>query len=288
MENFALTSNNLKKFEIMAGRRKISETHVRQIHGAILNNKNPIGIITVNKKNDKLRVIDGNHRIEAVKRYFTYRKTHADNKIECVLKVFENLTDDEERNVYVNEAKRKNETHEDRLNLYRSDITFWKLLQDFTQEFPCQVSIYNSKKALRLRNILNAFYTYKLSSEKEGFVPSNLKKDDIVEFAQELDFDDFLLLKDFISFFKNVYGKIESDNIFVSKHLFISIFDIYSRNKKTREKIGDKKTIKRFSNLIGRNELMNLSNLGGRENHIRVREIMIKYLNHRAEINLFI
>lgn len=129
-----LTPELINKFETMENRRQIGEAHVRQIHGAILSKKNPLGVLIINERADKWRLIDGNHRLEAVKRYFGYKKDASG--IECVIKIYKNLTSEEEKQIYADEARRKNESYEDRLNLYKDTIIFWKLTQDVVNKFP--------------------------------------------------------------------------------------------------------------------------------------------------------
>ena len=81
----------------------------------------------MNKTKGKMRLIDGNHRIEAVRKFYSYRREENRPKIECILKVYQDLTEEEERQVYSDEAKRRNESFEDRLNLYKDSLPFWKL-----------------------------------------------------------------------------------------------------------------------------------------------------------------
>jgi len=69
-KTFTITPETLDKFELMVNRRQIGTSHVRKIHGAILEGKNPMGVLIVNEINNKWRLIDGNHRIEAVKRFY--------------------------------------------------------------------------------------------------------------------------------------------------------------------------------------------------------------------------
>ncbi len=277
MEKFEITSDSIGDFEIMPNRRQISTSHCSQIHGAILSGKNPIGILIVNKKKGKIRIIDGNHRIEAVKRYYAYRKVHKDVKIECTLKVYENLTDEEEKQIYADEAQRKNETHEDRLNMYKDEIIFWSLLQDSTNLFPCNVTIYPSAKAIKFRIILDALCVSKRDGSK-GYAPVYLKKDEMINFAKDLMYDDFLLMKEFIRMFIMVYGDVGSRNVLCNKQAFIPLFNIYVKNKErfTKEQIAD-----RFSRILGKADiLMNLSMGLSRETLAKARELMLSHMNY--------
>lgn len=284
---FKITKDNIDNFKIMENRRQISEGHVRQIHGALLAGKNPLGVIIVNIRNKEMRLIDGNHRIEAVKRFYAYKKTYKEMTIECILKVFEDLSDEEERHVYADEAKRRDESYEDRLNMYKDAITFWKLLQGEIKtvgEFPCKVSIYASKNSIKFRLLLNSLFTIKNESPK-GYYPKYLRKDDLVPFAMELSFEDYKLIGEFIVFFQEVFGLVSQDNMYCVAQYFIPLFDIYVKNRMMKD---DKNFKDRFSRIIGRADLIQYVRSSGRESQTKIRAIMLGYMNYATSRNKFI
>jgi len=281
---FKITSDNIKNFKIMDNRRQISSIHVGRIHGAILSGKNPIGVLIVNKRGDDLRLIDGNHRIEAVKRFFAYKKVYSKMELECILKVYNGLSDDEERKVYSDEAKRKNESYEDRLHLYKDVITLWKLVTNNLNKFPCKITIYNQKNSLKLRLLINAIYTARISQEK-GYNQNYVSKEDIVGFAKEITYDEFLIMKEFIEFFQKIFGIVENENYLTRAQFFIPLFDIYYQNRKFKDQSNFES---RFKNCIGRNELLNFIGLAGREAMENIRNLLLKYMNRGISRNIFI
>lgn len=281
---FTITSNTINQFDIIPNRRLISELQVRKIHGVILNGKNPIGILIVNKRGDRMRLIDGNHRIEAVKRYYSYKKSYLNTKIECVLKVFENLTDDEERQVYSDEARRRNESFEDRLNMYKDTIQFWKNIQDPSNQFPCKISIYKQKESIRFRLLLDSLITTKDSSPG-SYSPQSLRKDDIVKFALNIDWDDFLLVKTFVTFFKKVFGEITLNNVYMRNQMYLPLFDIWVKN---RYKVNEETLVRRFQRVINKPDIIQFVSTNCREINIKIRVTMIDYMNWGASINQFV
>jgi len=284
VEKYDLTSESITKFEIMSNRRQIGEVHVSKIHSVLLKGKNPMGVLIVNDVKGKYRLIDGNHRIEALKRFYGYRKDNKKISVQCILKKYKNLTEDEEKEIYSNEAKRKNESHEDRLNMYKDNMVFWKLTQDITKEFPCKVSIYPNKKSLRFRTILDALCTVK-NEMKNGYVPRYLNKEDLINFTMDLSYDDFLLMKKFVRIFQQVFGEIDRDNILLRRQGFLPLFDIFVKNFSTSN---DEEIIKRFSLVIGKSDLLMYLNMQGREAQQKIREIMLGYMNHKRTINKLI
>ena len=284
MEKFTLTPENISEFEVMPDRRQILEGWVKSIHGTLREGKNPVGILTVNLKNGKYRIIDGNHRIEACKRFFSY-KVNAKLQIECYLKIYKDLNEDQERETYVDESKRRNESYEDRLNIYKSTITFWKLLKDPLTVFPCEVNIYNAKHSIKFRTLLNAIYTFKTTQDR-GYSTVSLHRDSLVPFALDVLYEDYENMRDFIILFKETFGEIESENLFCRSQTFIPLFDIYMRNLSKKDTLNFRE---RFKKVLGRNELLNLmKGAAGREMQTRIRELLVQYMNIGCSKNEFI
>lgn len=282
IEQISITYDNIDEFKMIPNRRQISDCHVKKIHGAFLEGKNPVGVLIVNLRGRDMRLIDGNHRVEAIKRFYKYKDAHKKIKIDCVLKVYKELNDDEERQVYSDEAKRRNESYEDRLNIYKDTITFWKLLNDPINKFPCSVSIYPAKEGIKFRHILNAFNTSKKSSA--GYYSSYLNKEDLVEFAKTLEYDDYVLLKGFMEFFIETFGKVGKENMFCKVQFLLPLFDIYVKNVEYKNDANFKE---RFKRILGRSDLLTYTNLAGREAQSRIRNLMIGYMNHYISKNMF-
>ncbi|KKL45802.1 hypothetical protein LCGC14_2351950, partial [marine sediment metagenome] len=165
IETMTVSRDNISKFEVMEHRRQIGESHVKNILAALGAGKNSMGVIIVNRKHNRIRLIDGNHRIEALRRFLN-RRNQEKTRVEVTLKVYRDLDEEEERRVYTIEATRKNESYEDRLNMYKDTITFWKLVSNPLKGFPCVVTIYGSNDSIRFRTLLNALYSTESSSEK--------------------------------------------------------------------------------------------------------------------------
>lgn len=283
IEEFLINPESIKNFEIMENRRQIGEGQVRKIHGTITSKKNPLGVLIVNEINGKWRLIDGNHRLEAVKRFYT-KESNKNVKIQCVLRIYKNLSKEEERQVYSDEAKRRNESHEDRLNMYKEIISFWKLTQDNLNKFPCLISIYPSTKGLRFRTILDSLATVK-TEQRNGYVPRYLGKEDLIEFAKDLNYEDFTKTKDFIILFQEIFGDVGKENIYCRRQGFLPIFDIYIKNI---ENIDRNKLKKRMEEIVGKSDILMYLNMQGREAQQKIRELMIGYINKGHSRNLVI
>lgn len=289
IDKFVINSQSLHDFEIMENRRMISDVHVGKIRQTLIDGKNPVGVLIVNKKNGKMRLIDGNHRIEAVKRFFEFRKEENRPDIECTLKIYENLSEDEEKEVYSNEAKRRNESHEDRLNLYKDSLTFWNLisgkLDNALDKFPINVSIYSSVRSIKFRTILDMIYSSKKGKER-GFNPSNLKKEEIIEFAHNCLYDDFISLKNFFNVFKESFGNIGENNLYCRKSILVPLYDIYVKNQDITD---TKQVIERFKNIPGKGDVIMYVNMGNNKEVIqKIRELLLNHINKGYSTNKFL
>lgn len=276
IEKFTLTADNVNSFIILEDRRQISEGQVRKIHGALLEKRNPIGILVVNRVEGQDRLIDGNHRIEAIKRFFEYKKVYSIIKIDCTLKVYENLNPDEERQVYLDEAKRRNEGLDDRLNMFKKTITFWNLLQDPLNEFPCSISIYPSSLSLKFKTVLNAIATARRLPGSD-FSAASLGKDEIITFANDVIYAEYEVFKDFMTLFIKTFGAIEKSNFFTKPQFFTPLYDIYAKNLKFSK---EKTFNERFAKIIGRADVMSYKNMNSnRDVLVQVREVMLSHMN---------
>ncbi len=274
-EEFNLNSESIKNFEMMENRREIGTGMVRGIHGALLKNKNPMGTLIVNEINKKWRLIDGNHRIEGLKRFYSYREKNKQISVNCMVKIYKNLTRDEEAEVYNIEAIRRNESYEDRLKLHQDTIIFWNLTQERSKEFPCKVSIYGQKDSLRFRLVLDALSTAK-SQMSKGYTPVYPNKKEIVSFARELLYEDFLIIKRFCNIFQKVFGNVTRDNSFSRRQGFVPLFDIFYKNfRDEKEEI----VIKRFKTIVGKGDILIYLNMQGREAQQTIRSLMVNYIN---------
>lgn len=280
IEQFVITIENLDLFKVMPTRRLISETQVQRIHGRLMSGDNPLDVMTVNK-NGGYVVIDGNHRLEAVRRFFLNKK-NKDMRISVTLKVYHDLTEKEMLAVYDNIAKQRTQTFDDALQLHSNTIDLWTFIRE--RGFPCKVYISGNSDGLKFKTIVNAL-SNSYSSEAGTYTPKRTSKSDIVDTAQSFTMADYAHMVDFLSFFIDNYGMVTKQNLFVKPHFFEPLFDIFMKNKSHRE---DKNFSERFRKIIGNPFLMQFSNMGGRENRVKIRQIMLDAMNKSISKNHFI
>ena len=275
VKDFILNKETINKIEITKNRRQIKERMVRKLHGVLIKGGNPIKTLMVNEKNNMYRLIDGNHRIEALKRFYAYKQENQKKSFECELRIYKNLPIEEENKNYSEEADRVNQTHEDLLCVYKDEITFWKITQDKLNEFPCIVSIYPSVKSLKFRTILDSLATV-MSEQNNGYVPRYLGKKELIDFAKNLRYENLLDVAKFIRVFQKTFGEVGKGNSFTRSQGFLPLFDIYFKNfRHEKENIISEK----FSRIVGKSDIMMYLNMNGREAQQKIRELMVGYLN---------
>jgi hypothetical protein len=279
VEEFTITADNVDLFKLMENRRLVSDSHVSRIHGRLMNGDNPIDTITVNKVPEGYRVIDGNHRIDAIRRFYMHRKENCDVKIKCTLKVYDNISLKDELIVYDNIAKQKPQTFDDMLQLHSNELELWKLIK--TRGFPCKVYISGVGEGIKLKTLIEALH----NNDGDAFTPRNVRKHDIVDTANGFNFQDYMNLVDFTAFFIDCYGQVTRENIYSKPQIFEPLFDIFMRNKHMREHPNFKE---RFTKIIGHPLIVQYTGISGREAKIRLRQIMIEAMNYRISKNPFL
>lgn len=281
MEEFEITPDNVSQFVIIEERRELSDTWASTLHGLLIQGRNPIGVLVVNKTKQGYRVIDGNHRIEAVRKFYSYmgKQNKERPSIKCILKVYDNLDREGERQVYIEEASRRTESMDDRLKVYSSQIKFYNLCNG--EQVPFKVSIYAQKGSLKLRNVINALEGARDFPTQE-YKANRLRRKDIVQFALALDYQDFINFKEFMLFFIKVFGIVDASNLFTKPPFFSPLYDIFTINKEFIQE-NEQRAIERFQRLIGHPRLISFVNLTGREAFIRIHKEMMELLNYRAK-----
>ena len=248
-----------------------------------------MGTLIVNKRDDskQLLLIDGNHRIDALKRFYTMQsganfgsaKIREDLKVDVTLRVYKNLTDSQMLEVYANEAKRRDQTSDDYLQLSKDLIPLWKSLMT---SFPCKVSIYKSTEGLKLGTLLWVLYVEKNSAE--NYNPRGLRKGDVVQFALACDSNDYLSLCEFMHLFIATFGIVETSNVYARGIMLASLYTIWKKNKAS---VKHEQLVDRFSKIKNRSELLLHAVSISTESAQRVHALMLEYVNFGYSKNLF-
>jgi len=275
VEKFIVTKSNVNGF-VIVNKRNTRMAQVHKILRALNDDTHFEAPFVVNRRDKKIRVIDGHHRIEAMKKFYEM-DGNEDEQIEIVMATYKNLTDEEERDMYTkwNIAIRQN-TH-DFINSYKETIPMFERL---TSELPC--TIYGTKTKIRIKNLTEAWFVSQISTSFQGGVSwTNYV---FVENMQNLTDADIDEIKDTFSIMWEIFNPYSyTDFVGMSPFKttpFIAIFSIIQRNKKRLSLDYMKKRMK--TKLASRSQLLSSYNQGGRKACQLAHEKFLSELNEDA------
>lgn len=134
---------------VIVNPRKIHISQVNSIYKSLYHNKHFDSPFVVNIRDGVTRIIDGNHRVDALKRYFKHLPLKS---IDVFFATYENLTDKEEREVFTRWNISVTQSTDDFINSYKEVIPTYSR---FVSEMPC--SVYGSYNKMKMRDLINAY-----------------------------------------------------------------------------------------------------------------------------------
>lgn len=214
-----VTKGNINKFVRPEWHREFRRTHINKIRNALFKGEHPSENITVNQLNGyRMRIINGNHRMEAIRQIMD---EHKNFKIELTLTVYSNLNKEEEVEIYEKVNNTKPETGLDRLKAHLSGTELMRVLEE---DMPFRVVFRHAQKGER--NIMTAgavLFAY-FNRDKVGggmTIKRMLPKIEVMENI------DYKRLVDYGKFFKDVFGEPSKDNIYASFNIYVVVAKLY-------------------------------------------------------------
>jgi hypothetical protein len=149
MEMAYITKKSSENLDII-NPRKLRGAQVDSLTSVLMHGEHFDSCLVVNqKKGYRLNVIDGQHRVMAMRNYF---KKYPDARIQVSLAVYKNLTEEEERDIFRKWNVSIKQSTDDFINSYRGSIP---MFQRFVTDIPC--SIYGTPKKIKLKDLINAY-----------------------------------------------------------------------------------------------------------------------------------
>ena len=174
IEKMTLTKKSVEELVIVNPRR-IHPSQVQSIYKALLKGEHFDSVFVINRRDNKLRVIDGNHRFEALMLFFE-KRPHM--KIEAYSAIYDNLDDAQEREIFTRWNISITQSTDDFINSYKETIPMYSR---FVDEMPCNV--YGTYNKMKLRDMVNA---YRASFEKPYAGGESKTKIDFIQYLQRL------------------------------------------------------------------------------------------------------
>ena len=215
-QKFTLKKDNLKVLVRRPWARMLREGKIKQIVKSLKNGIHFIEPFVVNRINNKMYLIDGNHRYVAVERVICLAQKYS---IDMDLIMFDNLSIDEEHAMFDIVNNTSIVSSNDKLKEHCWDSEFFKLIRD--NNFPCLLLFRylsnqdrNALPALRvLAGYLNRNNAFGVSV--------------VYDAVNTLDEDDYDEIKKFIVFFKKIFGEPQKQNPFVGYNFFLMLAKQY-------------------------------------------------------------
>jgi hypothetical protein len=182
--SYEINNITINEFQTMERARILRIEKIRELKSMIINANHFDSPIIINDIQTKKRIIDGQHRLTAIKEIL---KENPDFVINVLLVVYQNLGRDEEKEIFTRWNSGTRQSGEDVLQIYTDDIKIYDLLKD-------DLSIYRENNKIRFRNVVEY---YMITKEK---LPSITGMDiyQFIDKAKRLDEKDAKIIKDFV------------------------------------------------------------------------------------------
>ena len=260
MEDIKLCLVDLVKlFEVLENRRNIRHTQVESILASLKAGKHFDSPMVVNKVNGKYRIIDGNHRYEALRMYLSTSKT----KVTVRLAVYSHLTEKQEAEMYIRWNGGIKQTIDDLLQLRKTEIPIYKILQD--ENFPVAIYRSTTSNSVQLAVIIKMLYC-SLNTE-EIFSPHMPHRTSIVDIAKGYDESDAAMVIQFFSVFREAIGDFRN-NKFLRSVFCVPLFNVYMLNTWFKRE----ELVERFNKCLSDTELMQRLSEHSRDAMLLIRE----------------
>ena len=231
---FMVDAKSIKKFYINEEeRRQIKTGKVKSLISSLKKGDHFESDIVINKMNGSLRVIDGNHRIEAIRDIL---ESNPKFRIEVWLAKYENLSEvqeskvrtekirEREREIYSTWNKGTPETTTDYIQQYFKTIPYG---EQILRQLP--VAVYKTDKKMSLKMFVGNHIDAKLQRSFAGMWGVGGEKS--VESLREITPEDITMLKAFYSDMVEIFGEYYDRHPFYRTSAISSFYRIWYDNK---------------------------------------------------------
>lgn len=157
------------------------------------------GAIVVNKVNDKFRIVDGNHRFEAIKEYLSENPS---KKIRATFQIVKDLSLDEEKQIFMVVNTMKQQSRMDYVKTQCHESFIYQALMEKKQEFPVEVSERFSKKVgcVAFQTLIEPYIVQERKSMRFATTAELLMK------VKGMSMYDYHRLYDFMNAYLDIFG----------------------------------------------------------------------------------
>jgi len=236
-------ANNVHKdFVVLLNRREIRKGNVNKLRKLLVNGEHFETPFVCNKKNGKWRLIDGNHRHEAI---MDFLDEFPKRRVEVGICYYEGLNEDEEKQIFTKWNLGTKQNLNDFIQQYWTDIPITKKLSK--PNFPVNIRPRWSGAAMELKQLLGP-YIVRNSTGEHASIMHRRSAMDFIEKSQELGDKDARVLKQFMNEFVSIFGFPDRANPMYRASPFVVTMRIWLQNY---QNVPPTKMKKRLSKLRG-------------------------------------
>lgn len=236
-----MNKETIRRFIRPEWHRRFREPHVRNIMTSLIGGVHFSEGITVNFKEDNYRVINGNHRVEAVRRVIAQ---FPEFSVEASITSYIDLSLEDERDLYTLINTTKAESMDDFLRSHCHDAEIFLLMK---KKFPCTVDFYsasaNSRNYFHFSTLVRPY----LERNSISKVSVGYRREYLVKQIKEMDETDYDRIREFVEFFISTFGEPNPDNVYAQAGKVNVISKIFYTEQAG---IGSENLSKRFKELM--------------------------------------
>lgn len=222
MRKMTIHRGNIRQFQKLLNRRDIRKTTVNKLFKVLEDGNHFETPFVVNAKNGRLRLIDANHREDAIEKYL---QKYPNRKVEVWLAVYENLSEAEEKIEFTVWNSGMKQTTNDFIKQYWNNMPITRL---FTPRTAWKVSHKWTANSIEFKQLATCYLTRNTSPFKGGFSGSAM---DFVEEAKTLGQNDYNVLNAFLKDYIAIFGNPNKKNPHYRQPVFFSMMRIWLDNK---------------------------------------------------------
>jgi hypothetical protein len=221
-----LDSKSIKdEFIRLDNRRDIRSAQVNRLYKVLEAGKHFETPVVTHLQKNKHRLLDGNHRHEAMLRYL---EKHPNRKIELWIFYYENLDESQEKEYYTKWNSGIRQTTNDFVKQYWKEIPFTHWVKN-DSSFPYPISHIWTSNAIEFKLLVGGYTARNTKSFIGGFSGSAIE---FIEKAKQLTKEDYKVIKAFLTEFMGIYGMPDKQNVHYNLNTFNSIMRIWLDNLK--------------------------------------------------------
>jgi hypothetical protein len=226
-KTYVVTKKELNNFIPLENPRMLREMQVLKLLASLRRGKHFEAHLVVNEVNDKYRVIDGNHRLEAMRRFL--ENNTKDASVEIRLNVYRNLSDVEEKERFTDANSGLKQTPLDMVQVNKDDIPIIKDLENFKD---VKITIYKTNSSINMIVLLKAYLGIWTNEEP---ISAKAGGERIIKLFKTLTTKDSRFIKRFLIRLSSITGDPGSSNIWMQSYFLPLLMRIVYDNPEHEE-----------------------------------------------------